>query len=66
MKGVLGKHYMGHQIVSAQVAFYGLSQALIPETDFYEKKQKFLKDFKNVKKFLKMNSFKELKHCMKT
>ncbi|MCQ2944573.1 hypothetical protein JT217_03035 [Helicobacter pylori] len=46
MKNILGKHYMGHQIVSAQVAFYGLSQALIPETDFYEKKQKFLKDFK--------------------
>ncbi len=37
---------MGHQIVSAQMAFYGLSQALIPETDFDEKKQKFLKDFK--------------------
>ncbi len=37
---------MGHQIVSAQAAFYGLSQASIPETDFYEKKQKFLKDFK--------------------
>ncbi|MGL2353334.1 GTPase [Helicobacter pylori] len=46
MKGVLGEHYKGHQIVSAQMAFYGLSQALIPETDFYEKKQKFLKDFK--------------------
>ncbi len=37
---------MGYKAVSAQVAFYGLSQALIPETDFYEKKQKFLKDFK--------------------
>ncbi|QQW77808.1 GTPase [Helicobacter pylori] len=46
MKGVLGKHYMGYKAVSAQAAFYGLSQALIPETDFYEKKQKFLKDFK--------------------
>ncbi len=46
MKGVLGKHYKGHKVVSAQVAFYGLSQALIPETDFDEKKQKFLKDFK--------------------
>ncbi len=46
MKGVLGEHYKGHQIVSAQMAFYGLSQALIPETDFDEKKQKFLKDFK--------------------
>ncbi len=30
MKGVLGKHYMGYKAVSAQVAFYGLSQALIP------------------------------------
>ncbi len=37
---------MGYKAVSAQAAFYGLSQALIPETDFYEKKQKFLKDFK--------------------
>ncbi len=46
MKNILGKHYMGYKAVSAQVAFYGLSQALIPETDFYEKKQKFLKDFK--------------------
>nr|WP_232257854.1 GTPase [Helicobacter pylori] len=46
MKNILGKHYMGHQIVSTQMAFYGLAQALIPETDFYEKKQKFLKDFK--------------------
>lgn len=46
MKNILGKHYMGYKAVSAQMAFYGLSQALIPETDFYEKKQKFLKDFK--------------------
>lgn len=46
MKNILGKHYMGYKAVSAQVAFYGLSQALIPETDFDKKKQKFLKDFK--------------------
>ncbi|GAA7718754.1 hypothetical protein HpCOL13_03980 [Helicobacter pylori] len=46
MKGILGKHYMGYKAVSAQMAFYGLSQALIPGIDFYEKKQKFLKDFK--------------------
>lgn len=46
MKNILGKHYMGHKAVSAQAAFYGLSQALIPETDFDKKKQKFLKDFK--------------------
>lgn len=46
MKNILGKHYKGYKAVSTQVAFYGLSQALIPETDFYEKKQKFLKDFK--------------------
>ncbi len=46
MKNILGKHYMGYKAVSAQMAFYGLSQALIPETDFDEKKQKFLKDFK--------------------
>ncbi len=46
MKNILGEHYMGYKAVSAQAAFYGLAQALIPETDFYEKKQKFLKDFK--------------------
>ncbi|GAA7642864.1 hypothetical protein ckin59_05770 [Helicobacter pylori] len=46
MKNILGKHYMGYKAVSVQMAFYGLSQALILGTDFYEKKQKFLKDFK--------------------
>ncbi|WQR85334.1 50S ribosome-binding GTPase [Helicobacter pylori] len=46
MKGVLGEHYKGHKVVSAQAAFYGLSQALIPESDFDKNKQKFLKDFK--------------------
>ncbi|WP_181332148.1 GTPase [Helicobacter pylori] len=46
MKNILGKHYMGYKAVSAQVAFYGLSQALIPESGFYKNKQKFLKDFK--------------------
>ncbi len=46
MKNILGKHYKGHKVVSAQVAFYGLSSALIPESDFYKNKQKFLKDFK--------------------
>ncbi len=38
MKAILGKHYEGHQIVSAQAAFYGLSSALLPETDFYKNK----------------------------
>ncbi len=37
---------MGYKAVSAQVAFYGLSSALLPESDFYKNKQKFLKDFK--------------------
>ncbi len=46
MKNILGKHYMGHQIVSVQMAFYGLASALLPESDFYKNKQKFLKDFK--------------------
>ncbi len=46
MKNILGKHYKGHKVVSAQVAFYGLAQALIPGTDFDKNKQKFLKDFK--------------------
>ncbi|WRF61238.1 50S ribosome-binding GTPase [Helicobacter pylori] len=59
MKNILGKHYMGHQIVSAQMAFYGLSQALIPETDLYEKKQKFLEIFK-VEELLYQSHFKPL------
>ncbi|RVY80778.1 GTPase [Helicobacter pylori] len=59
MKNILGKHYMGYKAVSAQVAFYGLSQALIPETDFYEKKQKFLKDFK-AEELLYQSHFKPL------
>ncbi len=42
MKAILGKHYEGHQAVSAQAAFYGLSSALLPESDFYKNKQKFL------------------------
>ncbi|MGL2413838.1 hypothetical protein ACOWL6_07095 [Helicobacter pylori] len=46
MKNILGEHYKGYKAVSVQVAFYGLSQALILETDFDKNKQKFLKDFK--------------------
>ncbi|MCH4602019.1 AAA family ATPase [Helicobacter pylori] len=46
MKNILGKHYKGHKIVSAQAAFYGLSSALIPESGFYKNKQKFLEVFK--------------------
>ncbi|WP_001150966.1 GTPase [Helicobacter pylori] len=46
MENILGEHYMGYKAVSAQVAFYGLSQTLIPGTDFDKNKQKFLKDFK--------------------
>ncbi len=45
MKNILGKHYKEHQIVSAQAAFYGLSSALLPESDFYKNKQKFLEVF---------------------
>ncbi len=45
MKNILGKHYKEHQIVSAQAAFYGLSSALLPESDFYRNKQKFLEAF---------------------
>ncbi|WRF71416.1 hypothetical protein FNE43_03475 [Helicobacter pylori] len=55
----LGEHYMGYKAVSAQAAFYGLSQALIPETDFYEKKQKFLEIFK-VEELLYKSHFKPL------
>ncbi|GAA8190533.1 hypothetical protein HpBT143_09570 [Helicobacter pylori] len=58
MKAILGKHYEGHQIVSAQVAFYGLSSALLPETDFYKNKQKFLEIFK-VEELLLKSQFKQ-------
>ncbi len=46
MKNILGEHYMGYTVVSAQMAFYGLSSALLPESDFYKNKQKFLEFFK--------------------
>ncbi len=59
MKNILGKHYMGHQIVSTQMAFYGLSSALLPESDFYKNKQKFLKDFK-AEELLYQSHFKPL------
>ncbi|GHP44487.1 hypothetical protein JP0042_06480 [Helicobacter pylori] len=59
MKGVLGEHYKGHKVVSTQAAFYGLSQALIPETDFDKKKQKFL-DFFKVEELLYQSHFKPL------
>ncbi|GAA7202252.1 hypothetical protein HpCK2_09180 [Helicobacter pylori] len=60
MKNILGKHYMGHQIVSAQMAFYGLSQALIPESDFYKNKQKFLEVFKEEEWLLYKSRFQQL------
>ncbi|GAA6820373.1 hypothetical protein AOH178_14430 [Helicobacter pylori] len=59
MKAILGKHYEGHQIVSTQAAFYGLSSALLPETDFYKNKQKFLEIFK-VEELLLKSHFKQL------
>ncbi|MGT0080353.1 hypothetical protein [Helicobacter pylori] len=59
MRAILGKHYEGHQIVSAQVAFYGLSSALLPESDFYKNKQKFLEIFK-VEELLLKSHFKQL------
>nr|WP_231204412.1 hypothetical protein [Helicobacter pylori] len=59
MKAILGKHYKGHQIVSTQAAFYGLSSALLPETDFYKNKQKFLAIFKAEELLLKSH-FKQL------
>ncbi len=59
MKAILGKHYEGHQIVSAQAAFYGLSSALLPETDFYKNKQKFLEIFKVEELLLYKSQFKQ-------
>lgn len=60
MKNILGKHYMGYKAVSTQAAFYGLSQALIPETDFDKKKQKFLEIFKVEELLLYKSHFKPL------
>ncbi|GAA8025838.1 hypothetical protein HpCS43_08170 [Helicobacter pylori] len=60
MENILGKHYMGHQIVSAQMAFYGLSSALIPESGFYKNKQKFLDSFKAEELLLYKCRFKQL------
>ncbi|WRB60840.1 50S ribosome-binding GTPase [Helicobacter pylori] len=59
MKAILGKHYERHQAVSAQAAFYGLSSALLPESDFYKNKQKFLEIFK-VEELLLKSHFKQL------
>ncbi|GAA6983631.1 hypothetical protein HpCHC60_10670 [Helicobacter pylori] len=59
MGAILGKHYEGYKAVSAQVAFYGLSSALLPETDFYKNKQKFLAIFKAEELLLKSH-FKQL------
>ncbi|GHP53410.1 hypothetical protein VN1192_02500 [Helicobacter pylori] len=59
MKNILGKHYEGYKAVSAQAAFYGLSSALLPETDFYKNKQKFLAIFK-VEELLLKSQFKQL------
>ncbi len=59
MKNILGEHYKGHKVVSAQMAFYGLSSALLPESDFYKNKQKFLKDFK-ARELLYQSHFKPL------
>ncbi|GHR38630.1 hypothetical protein JP0097_04310 [Helicobacter pylori] len=60
MRAILGKHYEGHQIVSTQAAFYGLSSALLPETDFYKNKQKFLEIFKAEELLLYKSHFKQL------
>ncbi len=60
MKNILGKHYMGHQIVSTQMAFYGLLSALLPESDFYKNKQKFLDFFKTEELLLYKSRFQQL------
>ncbi|GAA8348178.1 hypothetical protein HpNP15_07100 [Helicobacter pylori] len=60
MRAILGKRYEGHQIVSAQAAFYSLSSALLPETDFYKNKQKFLEIFKAEELLLYKSQFKQL------
>ncbi len=60
MKNILGKYYERHQIVSAQMAFYGLASALLPESDFYKNKQKFLDFFKAEELLLYKCHFKQL------
>ncbi|MFP6204841.1 GTPase [Helicobacter pylori] len=60
MKNILGEHYMGHQIISAQMAFYGLSSALLPESNFYKNKQKFLDFFKTEELLLYKCRFQQL------
>ncbi len=60
MENILGKHYMRHQIVSTQMAFYGLASALLPESDFYKNKQKFLEVFKEEEWLLYQSHFKPL------
>ncbi len=60
MGAILGKHYEGYKAVSAQAAFYGLSSALLPETDFYKNKQKFLEFFKVEELLLYKSHFKQL------
>ncbi|WQR86802.1 50S ribosome-binding GTPase [Helicobacter pylori] len=60
MKNILGKHYMGYKALSAQAAFYGLSSALIPESDFYKNKQKFLEVFKEEEWLLYKSRFQQL------
>ncbi len=57
---ILGKHYNGYQIVSTQAVFYGLSSVLLPETDFYKNKQKFLEFFKAEELLLYKSRFKQL------
>ncbi|MDU9703325.1 GTPase [Helicobacter pylori] len=60
MKNILGKHYKGYKAMSTQMAFYGLAQALIPETDFYKNKQKFLEVFKEEEWLLYKSRFQQL------
>ncbi|WRE32654.1 50S ribosome-binding GTPase [Helicobacter pylori] len=60
MENILGKHYMGYKAVSTQMAFYGLSSALLPESDFYKNKQKFLDFFKAEELLLYQCHFKQL------
>ncbi|MGL2665129.1 GTPase [Helicobacter pylori] len=60
MKNILGEHYKGYKAVSAQMAFYGLSSALLPESDFYKNKQKFLDFFKAEEWLLYKSRFQQL------
>lgn len=57
MQQILGKeHYAGHKELSAQIAFYAVSSHLAPQTELFEKRQKFIEKF-NKETLLEKSNF---------